>query len=223
MNDLTQTSLLAIPHVACALNGMQSCVYNLYSTSTGRCQAGHALALLNIKGIKGSLHTPSFSTDAVGQNYKRELPGLYSAQINDIMLDSGIQVHMSAQLIQGLPSLGGSMCMKASLWALLHQLQAPRRGQPEQATALPRVSGRHDNCNCFLQHRLHGTGPHYACDIFSIEGMGLHQVLQSAVQHQQLPVKSAQLRGWVVLQTMQDVPRESLQLQCKAFNRSLHI
>jgi len=80
-----------------------------------------------------------------------------SAQIDNVMLHSGVQVHMTAQLIYRLPSLGSGVGMEAPLWALLHQLQSPRRRQPEQAAALSGIPGRHDNCNCLLQHSLQGT------------------------------------------------------------------
>ena len=79
------------------------------------------------------------------------------AQIDHIMLDSGIQVHMATQLIQGLPGLGGCMRVKAPVRALLHQPQAPGRGQPEQAAALSGVPGRHDDRHGFVQHCLRGT------------------------------------------------------------------
>ncbi len=78
-----------------------------------------------------------------------------SAQVNDFMTNSGVQVDMAAELVDRLAGGRGRMCMEAALRALLHQLQAPGGGQAEEATALARVARRHHYRDGLLQHCLH--------------------------------------------------------------------
>mmetsp|Transcript_23141 Transcript_23141/g.63925 ORF Transcript_23141/g.63925 Transcript_23141/m.63925 type:complete len:356 (-) Transcript_23141:2312-3379(-) len=86
---------------------------------------------------------------SVGGSTRLRLP-----EVNDLVLGLGVKVHMPAELIQVLLGLSRGMGMEAPLCAALHQLQAARRGQPEQATPLAPVIGRHHNGNGLLQHRL---------------------------------------------------------------------
>lgn len=66
---------------------------------------------------------------------------------------------MATQLIQTLPCLCRRVSMKPPLRALLHQLQAPRGAQSEDATLLTAVPGCHHYGDSLIKHGLHQTQP----------------------------------------------------------------
>jgi hypothetical protein len=75
-------------------------------------------------------------------------------QIHDIVLHTRIEVHVSTELIDGLPGASPRVGMEPPLCALLHQLEAAWSGQPEETASLPRVPRRHNYCHSLIQHRL---------------------------------------------------------------------
>lgn len=78
-----------------------------------------------------------------------------TSQVYNIMPQSGIEIYMTAQLIHRLSSMCWWVGMKASLAAILNELQATRGGQPEDAATLGGIPWGHDDCNCFFHHDLH--------------------------------------------------------------------
>jgi hypothetical protein len=73
-----------------------------------------------------------------------------SAQVNDLVSSSRVEVYMPTQLIVPRAAAG----MKAAHAAPLHMLQSSRCGQAEDSTPAAWVSWRHHDGDALLQHRL---------------------------------------------------------------------
>ena len=71
------------------------------------------------------------------------------------MLQAGIEIHMAADLIDRLTCVRGRVHVEPPRRALLHKFEAPWCGEAKNATPSLRVSRRHHNGDCLVQHGLH--------------------------------------------------------------------
>ena len=79
----------------------------------------------------------------------------FGPQINHRVLDTRIQVHMTAEFIDLLPGLCGWVRVEPSVGAVADELHAAGRCQPEDAAlAVLAVSGGHDDGHGLFQHHL---------------------------------------------------------------------
>lgn len=70
------------------------------------------------------------------------------------MLRRRVEEHVAADIVDFLPGLGDRVGVESTQRALLHQAQAPWRGEPEDADALVAICWCHDNCYSLVKHGL---------------------------------------------------------------------
>ena len=77
-----------------------------------------------------------------------------SPQVQHLVPDPRVQVHVPAQLVERLARRSRRVRVEASPVAPLDEPQPAGRRQPEDAAAPPDVSGRADHGHCLVEHRL---------------------------------------------------------------------
>ncbi len=80
---------------------------------------------------------------------------LLRPEVNHTVLNTRVQIHVPAQLIDLLPSLRCWVRVEARIGTVPDELHAAGRGEPEDAAlAVLAVPRRHDDRHCLLQHHL---------------------------------------------------------------------